>query len=36
MFIDMCGGELAHSVEHPTRRGERLFLLIDFAHSLKN
>jgi len=36
MFIDMCGGELAHSVEHPTRRGERLFLLIDFAHSLEN
>jgi len=32
----MCGGELAHSVEHPTRRGERLFLLFDFTHNLKN
>jgi len=30
MFVDMCGGELGHSVEHPTRRGEWLFLLIWF------
>jgi len=31
----MCGGELTHSVEHPTRKGERLFLLFYFTHNLK-
>jgi len=32
----MCGGELAPSVDHPTRPGEPLFLLFDFTHNLKN
>jgi len=36
MFIDLCGGRLANSIEHPTRAGERLFLLFDFTHNIKN
>ena len=34
--MDLCGGELTHSVMHPTRKTERLFLLFDFTHNLKN
>ena len=34
MYIDLCGGELSHSI--PTRQGERLFLLFDFTHNFKN
>ena len=34
--MDLCGGELTHSVVHPTRKTERLFLLFDFTHNLKN
>jgi len=34
--MDLCGGELAHSIPHPTKKEERLFLLFDFTHNLKN
>ena len=34
--MDLCGGALTHSVVHPTRQTERLFLLFDFTHNLKN
>ena len=36
MFIDMCGGRLAHSIEHPFRKEERLFFMFDFTHNFKN
>ena len=36
MYIDLCGGELSHSIEHPTRQGERLFLIFDFTHNFNN
>ena len=36
MFVDLCGGKLSHSIEHPTRTGERLFLLFNFTHNFKN
>ena len=36
MYIDLCGERLSHSIDHPTRPGERLFLLFDFTHNLKN
>lgn len=34
IFSDLCGGELRHSIEHPIRTDEELFLLFDFTHSL--
>ena len=34
--MDLCGGKLTHSVPHPTREGDKLFLLFDFTHNLKN
>jgi len=34
--MDLCGGELTHSIAHPTRKTEQLFLLFDFTHNLKN
>ena len=37
LHIDLCGGkELSTSIEHPLRSKERLFLLFDFTHNLKN
>ena len=36
MYMDLGGGELSHSIEHPTRPGKRLFLLFDFTHNFKN
>lgn len=36
MFVDMCGGKLSHSIEHPFRQEERLFFLFDFTHNFKN
>lgn len=36
MYIDICGGKLSHSVVHPTRPNELLFLLFDFTHNIKN
>ena len=36
LFFDLGQGELKHSIEHPTRPGERLFLLFDFTHNFKN
>ena len=34
--MDLCGGILKPSVQHPTKEGERLFLLFDFTHNFKN
>ena len=35
--MDLCyGKELSTSIEHPLRNKERLFLLFDFIHNLKN
>ena len=35
--MDLCGDkELPTSIEHPLRSKERLFLLFDFTHNLKN
>ena len=34
--MDLCGGELSHSIPHPSKKGELLFLLFDFTHNLKN
>lgn len=36
MYVDLCGGKLQHSISHPTRPGERLFLLFDFTHNFKS
>ena len=35
-MMDLCGGQLTDSIVHPTRNGERLFLLFDFTHNFKN
>ena len=32
----MCGGNLTHSIHHPLRKEEKLFLLFDFPHNMKN
>ena len=35
--MDLCGGEkLSTSIEHPLGSKEKLFLLFDFTHNLKN
>ena len=34
--MDLCGVELTHSIVHPTRKTEKLFLLFDFTHNFKN
>ena len=35
--MELCGGnELSSSVVHPTKPNERLFLLFDFTHNMKN
>ena len=37
LYMELCGGkELSTSIEHPLRSKERLFLLFDFTHNLKN
>ena len=36
LFIELCDGQLQHSIEHPHRMGERLFLMFDFTHNFKN
>ena len=36
LYMDLCGGELTHSIVHPTQKAERLFLLFDFTHNFKN
>ena len=36
LFIDLCGGKLVHSIQHPLRENERLFLFFDFTHNMKN
>ena len=35
-YVELCGGKLSHSIPHPTRNDELLFLLFDFTHNLKN
>lgn len=34
--MDLCNGELRHSIEHPYRPREKLFLIFDFTHNFKN
>ena len=35
--MDLCGGNsLSTSIQHPLRSEEKLFLLFDFTHNLKN
>ena len=35
--MDLCGSSsLSSSVSHPTKSDERLFLLFDFTHNMKN
>ena len=35
--MDLCGGsKLSTSIEHPWRNKERVFLLFDFTHNMKN
>ena len=37
LYMELCGGkELSTSIKHPSRSKERLFLLFDFTHDLKN
>ena len=36
LFLDLCGGSLQPSLPHPTHAGEKLFLIFDFTHNLKN
>ena len=35
-YIDLCGGDLKSSIAHPTSPNERLFLLFDPTHNMKN
>ena len=35
-FVELCGGELANSIVHPVRKEERLFLMFDFTHNMKD
>ena len=35
-FVKLCGGEIKPFIDHPTRHGQKLFLLFDFTHNLKN
>ena len=34
--MDLCGGTLKPSIDHPTKPNEKLFLLFDFTHNFKN
>lgn len=34
--MQLCGGDIQPYISHPTRDGEKLFLLFDFTHNLKN
>lgn len=36
LFVDLCGGQLENSIQHPLRKEERLFLMFDFTHNMKN
>ena len=36
LFVSLGGGELKSSIDHPFIEGERLFLLFDPTHNLKN
>ena len=37
LYMDLCGSSsLSSSVSHPTKSDERLFLLFDFTHNMKN
>lgn len=36
MYISLGGGELKPSIDHPCIDGERLFLLFDPTHNIKN
>ena len=36
MFISFGDGELKPSIDHPCIKGERLFLLFDPTHNIKN
>ena len=36
MYLDLCQGSLCHSIPHPKRKDENLYLLFDFTHCLKN
>ena len=36
MYMDLCGGQLEHSIPHPTRSEERLYLLFNYTHNFKN
>ena len=36
MFMELCRSKLSHSIPHPTKSNERMFLLFDFTHNLKN
>lgn len=34
--MKLCDGNLKPYIAHPTREGEKLFLVFDFTHNLKN
>ena len=34
--MELCDGNLQHSIDHPFRAGEKLFFLFDFTHNFKN
>ena len=34
--MDFCQGNLCHSILHPNQKNEKLYLLLDFTHCLKN
>ena len=36
MFIELCGGCLQPCIDHPFSKDEKIFLLFDFTHNLKN
>ena len=36
MYLDLCQENLRHSIPHPTKPDELLFLLFDTTHNFKN
>lgn len=35
-YIDLCGGDLKSSIDHPTLANAQLYLLFDPTHNMKN